>query len=343
MALIALLPDIHFGAKKNNPHFLSELVNFFDNTFFPTINERSVDFVVSLGDVFDNRKGVSWEVLDAIQNVFTLVARDYFMIVGNHDATFKNTIKYNGLKTIFGNSDWFDIVDKPIEFDNLLLIPWICDDNKEEVNKALKSSKADIVLGHFELNGYELAKGQRFESKDGMDDRLLQRFKFVGSGHFHQPSSKGNVHYLGAVQELTWADAGEPRGFWLLDTETYKKEFFPNPYRMFYELHYPNDSPDIPENKIIRIIKEVEDKSYTKFEDYVSKVMMKNPIELSIKVKEVQKEEAAVICHNTTESGEFSLKDKISTNVENRDFSENLDKKRINQILLNAHNEAELL
>ncbi len=101
-----------------------------------------------------------------------------------------------------------------------LLVPLICKQNEQETQKLLATAKAKVVLGHFELNGYEMFYGKACESEHAMTDNLLQNFDFVGSGHFHQPSVKGSVHYLGAVGQYTWNDANCPRGFNIFDTET---------------------------------------------------------------------------------------------------------------------------
>ena len=39
------------------------------------------------------------------------------------------------------------------------------------------------MCGHFELSGYEVLRGVKFDG--GMSDNLLRRFDEVWSGHFH--------------------------------------------------------------------------------------------------------------------------------------------------------------
>jgi hypothetical protein len=45
-------------------------------------------------------------------------------------------------------------------------------------------SKATILAGHLELTGYEVMPGVKFG--EGMDDKFLEKFDLVLSGHFHK-------------------------------------------------------------------------------------------------------------------------------------------------------------
>ena len=196
------------------------------------------------------------------------------MLIGNHDIYYKNTLRVNAPHEILGEYN-FDVIDKPTtkSYDgvDILLLPWICDDNKSEVFEAVQRSKAPVCMGHLELNGFEAHPGHVMES--GMDGTFFNKFKRVFSGHYHQKSTKGNISYLGNPYQLYWNDYGCKRGFHVFDTTTLKTTFYRNPFDTFHKLYY-NNGVSIPEpedlkGSFVKLI--VEEKGdYQKF-DYAVK------------------------------------------------------------------------
>ena len=196
------------------------------------------------------------------------------MLIGNHDIYYKNTLRVNAPHEILGEYN-FDVIDKPTtkSYDgtDILLLPWICDDNKSEVFEAVQRSKAPVCMGHLELNGFEAHPGHVMES--GMDKTFFNKFKRVFSGHYHQKSTKGNISYLGNPYQLYWNDYGCKRGFHVFDTSTLKTTFYRDPFDIFYKLYY-NNGVSIPESEdlkgsFVKLI--VEEKGdYQKF-DYAVK------------------------------------------------------------------------
>ena len=79
---------------------------------------------------------------------------------------------------------------------------------------------ASLLLrtGHFELDGYQVMPGVRFEG--GMSDSVLQKFEMVLSGHFHTKTTNSNIHYLGTQYQITFSDLNQKKGFHVFDTDT---------------------------------------------------------------------------------------------------------------------------
>lgn len=242
---VAIINDTHFGVRGDSSVFLDHQEKFFSEVFFPTIDERNIKTVIDLGDTFDRRKYVNFLTLDRSRRFFfePLKSRnvEYHGIVGNHSAYFTNTNEINSLTLLLEGYDNYHIYpENPHEITlgstSILLVPWISRDNQQACLKAIKESSAHILMGHFEIQGFEVMKGILCEH--GLQKDLFSKYEAVYSGHFHHPSQLGNIKYLGAQYEMTWTDHGGKRGFHIFDTETRELEFIENPNHMFYKLTY---------------------------------------------------------------------------------------------------------
>jgi DNA repair exonuclease SbcCD nuclease subunit len=245
---IALITDTHWGVRNDNIAFMDNSKKFLDTVFFPYLDANNIRTVVHLGDLVDRRKYINIRTASRLRQDFLepLANKGYdvHFIAGNHDTYFKNTNSINALQELVVNKYDFIVYDKhPCEwmFDgtNILLLPWICDENREESLDAIRNTRAQIVMGHLELQGFEMFRGSIVSHGD--DPSLFNRFDTVMSGHYHHRSSSGNIHYLGSHAEFTWSDYSDPRGFHIFDTETRTLTFVENPYRMFKKVWY-NDT-----------------------------------------------------------------------------------------------------
>ena len=82
----------------------------------------------------------------------------------------------------------------------------------------LRTSTAEIVMGHLEIKGVEMQNG--VINEHGNEKADFKRFERVISGHFHKHSDDGQIYYLGAQYEMTWSDYKDPKAFHIFDTET---------------------------------------------------------------------------------------------------------------------------
>ena len=275
---ILLITDQHFGVRNDNEHFINHYKKFYGQVVIPFIKASGIKEIISLGDTFDRRRYINFHSLDEAKEMWfdqlIKLGCNHTMLIGNHDIYYKNTLKVNAPHEILGEYN-FDVIDKPTtkSYDgtDILMLPWICDDNKSEVFEAVQRSKAPVCMGHLELNGFEAHPGHVMES--GMDGTFFNKFKRVFSGHYHQKSTKGNISYLGNPYQLYWNDYGCKRGFHVFDTSTLKTTFYRNPFDIFYKLYY-NNGVSIPESEdlkgsFVKLI--VEEKGdYQKF-DYAVK------------------------------------------------------------------------
>ena len=288
---ILLITDQHFGVRNDNVFFIDHYQRFYGEVVLPFIDAHQIDTVIALGDTFDKRRSINFMSLDSAKQMWFDPLRErgiqMHMLVGNHDIYYKNTLRVNAPSELLGEYNNIRIYTEPttVVFDNLpiLLLPWICDENREQSLNTVTESSAPVAMGHLELNGFEAHPGHVM--LNGMDKSLFKKFKRVFSGHYHMKSKKDNITYLGNPYQLYWNDYGCKRGFHVFDTDTLKTTFYRNPFDIFHKLYYNNGVtlPDGEELKgaFVKLI--VEDKGdYAKFDYSVKELQDMSLADLKI-------------------------------------------------------------
>ena len=241
---LCIFGDTHFGARGDSLDFHKYFQKFYDEVFFPYLIENDIKVVFQMGDLFDRRKFINFNSL--------YLSRKYFFekcerlgiklhtLIGNHDVAYKNTLEVNSPSLLLNEYSNIEIYEEfdTVEFDGVSIdiVPWICDDNVDDIFNRMKESKAQICFGHFEIAGFEMDRGNVCES--GIDKQSLSKYDVVLTGHFHHKSTDGNITYVGTPYEMTWADWNDPKGFHIFDTETREMNFVKNSFSMFHKITY---------------------------------------------------------------------------------------------------------
>lgn len=247
---VALLTDTHYGFKKGNQDFHDYFLKFYNDVFFPTLKKEKIKHVIHMGDVFDIRKNIDfWSLNWAKKNIFKPLEEMGItcdLLVGNHDSFYKNTLEINSLECLLLEFANLRVFSKPSEVTldktKLMYVPWICQDNEEQTLNLIQDTEAKVVLGHLELKGFAANPGWTCEH--GYDASIFDKFELVMSGHFHTPSKKRNVQYVGNSYQMYWNDYNDKRGFNIFDTDTQKLKFYENPYQMFHKIFYDDTKND---------------------------------------------------------------------------------------------------
>ena len=96
---VAIITDTHYGARKSSRLFHNYFEKFYRDIFFPTIDAEGIDTIIHMGDAFDSRKGIDFTSLDWAKRVVFDPIKDrgitMHLMVGNHDAYYKNTNDIN--------------------------------------------------------------------------------------------------------------------------------------------------------------------------------------------------------------------------------------------------------
>jgi predicted phosphodiesterase len=279
MTKIGILTDSHWTARKSSRNLHDYFQLFYDNVFFPSLEEYGVETVIHMGDAFDNRKSIDFWGLDWTRRVVLEPLRKYevHMIVGNHDSFLRNSNEINSPELLLKDYPNIKTYSSPTNTKvcgiDMTFIPWICSENHEQTMNVIKKSKAKVAFGHLELQGFRVNKNLIMEDH-GLDSNIFSKFTKVFSGHYHTRSDNGSIFYLGNPYEMYWTDVNDTRGFHIFDTETLEHIPINNPYRLFYNIYYedtPHQTFDATEykNKIVKVIvrKKTKPKDFEKFID----------------------------------------------------------------------------
>ena len=289
---IAIITDQHFGARKNSKLFHDYFLKFYDDVFFPTLEKEKITTVIDMGDTFDSRKGIDFSALTWAKDHYFDRLRDMGIevhtIVGNHTAYYKNTNDINAIDLLLREYNNVKVYSETTSIEvgglNILLVPWINQENKDMTLKMINKSRAPVCMGHLELQGFKV--NEYVVMDHGMDMDPFKKFEKVFSGHFHTRSTQDNISYLGNPYEIYWNDCEDTRGFHLFDTKTLETTPVNNTHRLFYKIYYTDndyqlfDASEL-EDKIVKLV--VRKKTDTKkFEKFIDKLYASNIAELKI-------------------------------------------------------------
>lgn len=348
---VALLGDTHFGCRGDSNIFFEHQMKFFHECFFPFLEEKGIMNVIQAGDFFDRRKFINFRTLHEtrvqIVEEFEKRGINLYIIPGNHDESLRNSSQINSLNEIFkGRYEYVHIMDEigmEEYFDNIIVgfLPWINKENQEQALKYIKTCSSDVLIGHLELKGFEYLPG--ITAENGMDSKLFSHIPLVISGHYHTPSRKNNIQYLGTPYQLMWSDYNDKKGFWILDTEDLSLQFIENPYTLYAKIFY-DERKEISKEEIesvkgkyvkIFIIHKEDDYQFQKFVERVNEM---NPISTAIyQTEDEDNDESNVSIESFETKGSLEIiKEKV-----NEIDDDSIDKDKLNSLTEEIYREAE--
>lgn len=244
---LAIITDIHFDVRGGSQFFLDKYDEFLEKQFFPYILANNITTLLIGGDTWESRKHINVNTMYYAKRMFFEKLKGYnietISILGNHDVVYKNTNKvhsmefvedtYSNFRTIY-DTDVIDFDGCPIGF-----VSWINKENFDERLDFIKNAKCDYLLGHFEINGFEMTKGHPCEN--GLKASVFSHYEEVWSGHFHIRSKRGNIQYLGNPFQTNRGDIGYARGFHVFDTNARELTFIENEYNIYESIRFNDD------------------------------------------------------------------------------------------------------
>ena len=229
MSKILLVADPHAGVKSDVQLFLDLFSDFFENFVVEQVREKEIDSVFILGDLFDNRNNVNVKTLNTVYNTFKTLHEKLpdtiiYFVLGNHDIYYRNKKDVNTL-SLFSEFDNIKVISEITHLEmfgrKVTVCPWLT--HKEEVEDVFKK-RADVCLGHFEINGFEMVPG--IQEYTGLSPgRFEQNFKLTFSGHFHLRNEKGKIIYVGNPFQTKWSDVNNDKGAYVVDLKNLRYDF----------------------------------------------------------------------------------------------------------------------
>mgnify|MGYP001242065122 CR=1 FL=1 len=294
---IALLNDTHCGVRGDMIEMSNYQGRFYNEVFFPYLDEHKINHIIHLGDYFDRRKYINFASMKANIKHFIdpMTERGITMdlILGNHDTYYKNTNEVNSPELLLYKEENVNVIQEceVKEYDgfNIALVPWINPENYADAVDFLRTAEASWCMGHFEFEGALMMPGMTCQH--GFDHSYVSRFETVLSGHFHQKSEFANIRYLGSQMQFTWSDYGDNKYFHIFDTETQELTPVLNPITMFEKSFY-DDTKETFEtisnmdyskftNKFVKVIVVNKDNPYW-FDTFLDKLHSANPLHVAV-------------------------------------------------------------
>lgn len=233
-----ILSDTHLGARSNSVEWIEEMTDWFRTDFIPRVKKeyKPGDILIHCGDVFDNRQSVNLLVLHEGIKIFEELSQIFvdgiYVIAGNHDVMRKTTNDVSSLDCL-KYIPRVNIIKEPVlvtfPTTTALFMPWRTNDEAEkECLKEFDAKSCNFLFCHTNI------RNLRFDSRREVEEGLLlddiKSFQRVYSGHIHWGQHRGNVTMVGNPYQMTRSDAGNSKGFYLLDLESGNENFFENHY-----------------------------------------------------------------------------------------------------------------
>tara|TARA_S200002703_G_scaffold102331_1_gene88639 strand:+ start:5913 stop:6968 length:1056 start_codon:yes stop_codon:yes gene_type:complete len=223
---VAIFSDLHLGVHSNSSDWHNYAVEW-AHWFRDECRGKGIKDLIFAGDWHHNRSEISVNTLQISADILDILSEfNLIAITGNHDIYYKHRTDVNSLSifksrknvTVLEKYEIVEAFDKKISF-----CPWNTATNDIE--------KSDLIVGHFEIETFKMNTYKTCEEGVKVKD-LLKKSELVISGHFHTRHEKkfgaGTILYVGNPFQMDFGDAGNQKGYHILDLDTMEYEFFAN-------------------------------------------------------------------------------------------------------------------
>lgn len=273
---VAIFSDLHLGIYGNSEKWHDTALKWAD-WIVDELNDKKIKDILFLGDFFDNRTEISVQTIHIASQIIEKFKNfNLFMIIGNHDAYYKNRSDVHSLGLVRGYEN-ITLIDKNLEFESfnkrVLMVPW---------NSDIPNNTYDYIFGHFEIQTFKMNNYTVCNHGLNPLDMLTKNTNAVFSGHFHNRNSKkyneGSIHYVGSCFPLDFSDEANVKGYHILDIETGTLDFFENKvspnFVKVYISKIKSLDVDSIKNNIVKLVvdEEVEDAKLEKVTNIINKL-----------------------------------------------------------------------
>ena len=212
---VCCVSDIHVGVHQNTimwHNIALDWARWLDQE----MKSHGIQDLIIPGDLFHYRDEVAVNTIHVVTQMLN-IWKDYniVLLVGNHDAYYKDRSEINSLSILTGWEN-ITVVSEPTQFKSfnrkIMMCPW--------GTTLSQIKKSDIVFGHFEIESFRY--NQHKVCEDGISSaKLLRKAPLIITGHFHLREERkyknGKILYLGNPYQMDFGDVYSTKGYYLLD------------------------------------------------------------------------------------------------------------------------------
>lgn len=254
------------------------------------LKQQNIRDIFILGDVYHYRDEVAVNTIHVVNQILsTWEDFNIVILVGNHDAYYKDRSDINSLSILNGRQN-ITVIDKPTTFTvhgkTLTFLPW--GSQIDDLNTT------DIMFGHLEIESFKMNSFKTCDHGTKTND-LLNKASLILTGHFHLRDERvydnGKIIYVGNPFEMDFGDIGTTKGYYILDVVTKDYVFFENDISPKHKkitltdlTDKSNSTGDIKQQIANNIVKLIIDKKITtdKIDVLIKKLSSYNPFSLSV-------------------------------------------------------------
>ena len=123
MAEYLIFTDLHLGIHNNSSIWLDASL-LLAKEIVDVCNKKNIKKVIFLGDFFNDRRSINTKTLSYAQDfIATLKDLEVYLVIGNHDVYYKNSIDVHSMK-MFNEYENVNIVNELTQIsDKITLVP----------------------------------------------------------------------------------------------------------------------------------------------------------------------------------------------------------------------------
>jgi len=286
---VCCIADLHIGVHQNSMAWHETAIKWAE-WLRDNLIEQNIQDIFILGDVYHYRDEVAVNTIHVVNQILSIwEGFNIVILVGNHDAYYKDRSDINSLSILNGRKN-ITVIDKPTTFTvhgkTLTFLPW-----GSNINDL---TPTDIMFGHLEIESFKMNSFKTCDHGTKTSD-LLDKASLILTGHFHLKDERvydnGKIIYVGNPFEMDFGDIGATKGYFILDIKTQAYEFYENnisPKHKKLSLSELTDSKQleggIKTHITNNIVKLIIDKKITtdKIDVLIKKMSSYNPFSLSV-------------------------------------------------------------
>jgi len=223
---VCCIADLHIGVHQNSIFWHETALKWAEWLKDELIKKKIKDIFI-LGDLYHYRDEIAVNTIHVVNQILKLWEDfNIVILVGNHDAFYKDRSDVNSLSILNGWKN-ITVISEPATYTilgkNATFLPWGAD--------VKTVGKADIIFGHLEIESFKMNSHKHCDHGIKSTD-LLSKAQLIMTGHFHLRDERKydnkTIVYVGNPFEMDFGDTGSTKGYYILDFNDLSFKFFEN-------------------------------------------------------------------------------------------------------------------